>query len=118
MMNVDLHRRGGDPQLRAVLQSELDRRLNDQVVDRFQRLRSQTDEPALEGVVLRHRGAVEVGEPTCGCTGYGAGPANPEAKARDPSNRFVASARHPKAIPNQHASFQEFNTTHMYVARK
>ena len=64
MMNVGLHHRSVDPQLHTVLQSELDRRLNDQVVDRFQRLRSQTDEPALEGVVLRHRRAVEVGEPT------------------------------------------------------
>src|SRR5689334_11698085 len=64
MMNVGLHHCSVDPQLRTVLQSELDGRLNDQVVDRFQRLRSQTDEPALEGVVLRHRRAVEVGEPT------------------------------------------------------
>ena len=62
MMNVGLHHRGVDPQLRAVLQSELDRRLNHQVVDRFQRLRRQPDEAALERIVLRHRRAVEVGE--------------------------------------------------------
>ena len=52
MMNVGLHHRSVDPQLRTVLQSELDRRLNDQVIDRFQRLRSQTDEPVLKASCL------------------------------------------------------------------
>jgi hypothetical protein len=64
MMNVGLHHRSVDPQLRAVLQSELDRRPNHQVVDCFQRLWGQTDEATLEGVMLRHRRAVEVGELT------------------------------------------------------
>ena len=64
MMNVGLHHRGVDPQLSAVLQSELDRCPNHQIVDRSQRLWGQTDETAPEGVVLRHRRAVEVGEPT------------------------------------------------------
>jgi hypothetical protein len=39
-------------------------------------------------------------------------------QAKDSSIRFAASARHPKAIPNQHASYQECDTMHMYVARK
>jgi hypothetical protein len=42
-MNVGLHHRSVDPQLRTVLQSELDRRPNHQVVDCFQRLWRQTD---------------------------------------------------------------------------
>src|SRR5437899_8803597 len=64
MMNVSLHHRSVDPQLRTVLQSELDRRLNHQVVDRFQRLWRQTDEAALKGIVFRDWRAVEVGELT------------------------------------------------------
>src|SRR6516225_4266717 len=64
MMNVGLHHRGVDPQLRTVLQSELDRRPNHQVVDCFQRLWRQTDEAALEGIVFRDQRAVEVGELT------------------------------------------------------
>ena len=55
---------------------------------------------------------------SCECTGSDAGSANPEAQARDSSIRFAASARHPKAIPNQHASYQECDTMHMYLARK
>jgi hypothetical protein len=38
--------------------------------------------------------------------GYDEGSANPEAQATDSSIRFVASAQHPKAIPNQHASYK------------
>ena len=64
MMNIGLHHRNVDPQLRAVLQSELDRRPNHQVVDCFQRLWRQTDEAALEGIVFRDRRAVEVSELT------------------------------------------------------
>ena len=64
MMNIGLHHRSVDPQLRAVLQSELDRRPNHQVVDCFQRLWRQTDEAALEGIVFRDRRAVEVSELT------------------------------------------------------
>src|SRR3974390_1729836 len=64
MMNVGLYHRSVDPQLRAVLQSKLDRRPNHQIVDRLQRPWRQTDEAALKGVMLRHRRAVEVGELT------------------------------------------------------
>src|ERR1700688_54545 len=64
MMNVGLHHRGVDPQLRAALQSELDRCPNHQIVDRSQRLWGQTDEATLKGVMLRHRRAVGVGELT------------------------------------------------------
>jgi hypothetical protein len=55
---------------------------------------------------------------SCGCTGYDEGSANPEAQARDSSIRFAASAQHPKAIPNQQASYEECDTMHMYGARK
>jgi hypothetical protein len=47
MMDVGLHHRGVDPQLPTVLQSELDRRPNHQVVDGFERLRRQSDKAAL-----------------------------------------------------------------------
>jgi hypothetical protein len=60
----DLCLRRVDPQLSAVLQSELDRCPNHQIVDRSQRLWGQTDEATLKGVMLRHRRAVEVGELT------------------------------------------------------
>ena len=64
MMNVGLHHCGVDPQLRTVLQSKLDRRSNHHVVNRFQRLRCQSDEATLKRIVFRHRCAVEVGELT------------------------------------------------------
>src|SRR6516164_11201194 len=64
MMNVGLHHRRVDPQLSTVLQSELDRCPNHQIVDHSQRLWGQTDEATLKGVMLRHRRAVEVGELT------------------------------------------------------
>src|SRR6266436_4037069 len=64
MMDVGLHHRSVDPQLRAVFQSEVDRCPNHQIVDRSQRLWGQTDEATLKGVMLRHRRAVEVGELT------------------------------------------------------
>src|SRR6516162_2154501 len=54
----------GHPQLSTVLQSELDRCPNHQIVDHSQRLWGQTDEATLKGVMLRHRRAVEVGELT------------------------------------------------------
>src|SRR5207244_10737990 len=54
----------------------------------------------------------------CGCTDDGAGSANPKTQAKDSSIRFAASARHQKAIPNQHASYEVCDTVHMYVARK
>src|ERR1700751_5094022 len=55
---------------------------------------------------------------SCGCTGYDAGSANPEAQARDYSIRFAANARLPKAIPNQCAPYQECDTMHMDGTRK
>ena len=64
MMNVSLHHRGVDPQLRAILQSKIDCRLNNQIIDGFQCLRCQSDEAALKSVVFGHRRAVEVGELT------------------------------------------------------
>ena len=64
MMDVGLHHRGVDPQLPTVLQSELDRRPNHQVVDGFERLRRQSDEAALKRIVFGHRRAIEVGELT------------------------------------------------------
>jgi hypothetical protein len=42
-----------------------------------------------------------------GCTGYAAGSANREAQAKDLPIHSAASARHQKAIPNQHASYEE-----------
>jgi hypothetical protein len=53
-----------------------------------------------------------------GYTGFAAGSANREAQAKDPQIHSAASARHQKAIPNQHASFEECDTIHMYVASK
>jgi hypothetical protein len=55
---------------------------------------------------------------SCGYTGYDAGSANPEAQAKDSPIRSAASARHQKAIPNQHASFEECDAIHMYAASK
>ena len=62
MMNVGLHHRGVDTQLLAVLQSELDRRLHHQIIDRLERLGRQPIEAAVERVVSRHRQTIEVGE--------------------------------------------------------
>ncbi len=53
MMNVSLHHRSVDPQLRTVLQSEFDRRPNHQVVDCLQRLWHQTDEAGWKAYVFR-----------------------------------------------------------------
>jgi hypothetical protein len=53
-----------------------------------------------------------------GYTGFAAGSVNREAQAKDPQIHSAASARHQKAIPNQHASFEECDTIHMYVASK
>ena len=57
---------------------------------------------------LQHTLAYQTGTPgnSCGCTGYDEAPANPEAQARDWSIRCAASAQHPKAIPNQDASYE------------
>src|SRR6201993_1690992 len=64
MMNVGLHHCRVDPQLSTVLQSELDRCSNHQIVDRSQRFWGQTDKATLKGVMLRYRRAVEVSELT------------------------------------------------------
>jgi hypothetical protein len=47
MMNVGLHHRGVDPQLWAVFQFELDRRLHHQIVDRLQRVGREPIEAAM-----------------------------------------------------------------------
>ena len=47
--------------------------------------------------------------------GHAGTPARPVGPA---GTRFAASARHPNAIPNQHASYEECDTMHMYGARK
>jgi len=64
MMNVGLDHRGVDPQLGAVLQAKRHRRLNHQIIDGFERCRRQPVEAAVEGVMLGHRIAVEIGELT------------------------------------------------------
>src|SRR3984893_2101400 len=64
MMNVSLDDRGVDTQLRAVLQSKIDCRLNHQVIDRFERLRRQPIEAAAERIVLGYRITVQVSKLT------------------------------------------------------
>jgi hypothetical protein len=53
-----------------------------------------------------------------GYTGFAAGSAKREAQAKDPQIHSASSARHQKAIPNQHASFEECDTIHTCVASK
>src|SRR6266851_1615301 len=62
MMNVGLHHRGVDAQLLAVLQSEVDRRLHHQIIDRLERLGREPGEAAMERIVSRHRQTIEVRE--------------------------------------------------------
>jgi hypothetical protein len=62
MMNVGLHHRGIDTQLLAVLQSELDRRLHHQIIDRLERLGREPIEAAVERIVSRHWQTLEVRE--------------------------------------------------------
>jgi hypothetical protein len=62
MMNVGLHHRGVDTQLLAVFQSELDRRLHHQIIDRLERLGRQPIEAAVERIVSRHWQTIEVCE--------------------------------------------------------
>lgn len=62
MMNVSLHHRGVDAQPLAVLQSEVDRRLHHQLIDRLERLGRQPIEAAVECIVSWHRQTIEVGE--------------------------------------------------------
>src|SRR5260370_7178399 len=53
-----------------------------------------------------------------GCNGYDAGSANQEPQAKDPPIHSAASARHQRAIPNQHASCNACDAIHMYVSSK
>src|SRR6478609_3038194 len=62
MMNVGLHHRGVDTQLLAVFQSELDRRLHHQIIDRLERLGREPIEAAVERIVSRHWQTIEVRE--------------------------------------------------------
>src|SRR5712691_12284673 len=62
MMNVGLHHRGVDAQLLAVLQSELDRCLHHQIIDRLERLGREPIEAAMERIVSRHRQTIEIRE--------------------------------------------------------
>ncbi len=62
VMNVRLDHGGVDPQLRPVLQAERDRRVDDRVIDRLQRVRGEPVEGAVERVVLRDPLALELGE--------------------------------------------------------
>jgi hypothetical protein len=64
MMNVRLHHRGIDPQLAAVLQAKLHGGFDDEIVDGLERRRRQPVEAAVEGVMLGHLLAVEIGELT------------------------------------------------------
>ena len=58
MMNVGMHHRGVDAQFRAVLQSKIDRCLNHQIIDGFERLRRKPIEAAIERIVFARRGAI------------------------------------------------------------
>ncbi len=62
MMNVRFHHGGVDPQLRAVLQAQIDRRLNDRVIDRLHRRGREPVERAVERVVFRDHLARELRE--------------------------------------------------------
>src|SRR6266568_3156463 len=62
VMDVRLHHRGVDPQLLAILQPEIDRRLYHQLIDGLERLWRQSIEAAVERIVSRHRLRVEVRE--------------------------------------------------------
>jgi hypothetical protein len=53
MMNVGLHHRGVDVQLLTVFQSEPDRGLHHQIIDRLERLGREPSEAAVEGIVSR-----------------------------------------------------------------
>src|ERR1700674_1997092 len=62
MMNVGLHHRGVDAQLLTVFQSEPDRRLHHQIIDRLERPGCEPSEAAGECIMSRHRQTIEVGE--------------------------------------------------------
>ena len=62
IMDVGLHHRRVDTQLRAAFQPKIDRRLHHKGVDRPQCCRRQAHEGAVESVVLGHRPAAEPGK--------------------------------------------------------
>src|SRR5262249_12382604 len=62
MMDIGLHHRGVHPQLGAVLQAKVDRRLNDKVVDGSEGIRRQSIEVAVERMVLGHRLTMKIRE--------------------------------------------------------
>src|ERR1700752_3040524 len=62
MMNVSLHHRSVDTQLLTIFQSELDRRLHHQIIDRLERLGREPIEAAMERIVSRHWQTIEVCE--------------------------------------------------------
>ena len=59
VMNVALYDSCIHPESVAIFQTQLHRRLHHQLIDSFQRLRSQSNKGAVEGVMLRHCLAVE-----------------------------------------------------------
>ena len=61
-MNVRLHHGRVDPQLRAVLQTEIDRGLNHRVIHGLQRRRGEPIERSVERIVLRHASTLELRE--------------------------------------------------------
>ena len=62
MMNVGLEHGRVDPQLRAVLEAEIDRGADHRVIDGMRRLGGEPVEGAVERVVLRHPFAIELSE--------------------------------------------------------
>src|SRR5437870_6900406 len=62
MMNIGLDDRSIDPQLGAIFEAETDRRVDDRLIDRLQRVGGQPVEGPVERVVLGDPLAVEVGE--------------------------------------------------------
>ena len=62
MMNISLHHRGVDTQLRAVLHSDVDGCLDQKIIDGFKRLRRELDKRPVEGVMFGHRITVEIRE--------------------------------------------------------
>lgn len=60
MMDVSLRHRGVDAQPLAVLQSEVDRRLHRQLIDRLERLGRESIGAAVERIVSWHRQTIEV----------------------------------------------------------
>jgi hypothetical protein len=62
MVDVGLNHSRVDAQLAAVFQPHVNGRLHQEFVDQLQRLRREPGERPLEGIVLGHCLAVEIGE--------------------------------------------------------